>query len=112
MTMIGANITQLRRQKGMTLTELAEKANISKSNLSNIERNINTNPSIRVLERLAEVLETDVVTLLGMEEEDNTQDFYEEFLQRLRELNLTREELEEYERVLEFIEWKKKKSRT
>lgn len=110
--MIGANITQLRRQKGMTLTELAEKANISKSNLSNIERNINTNPSIRVLERLAEVLETDVVTLLGMEEEDNTQDFYEEFLQRLRELNLTREELEEYERVLEFIEWKKKKSRT
>ncbi|PTL40231.1 transcriptional regulator [Alkalicoccus saliphilus] len=110
--MIGANITQLRRQKGMTLTELAEKANISKSNLSNIERNINTNPSIRVLERLAEVLDTDVVTLLGMGEEDNTQDYYEEFLQRLRELNLTREELEEYERVLEFIEWKKKKSRT
>ncbi|WP_245922482.1 helix-turn-helix domain-containing protein [Alkalicoccus saliphilus] len=96
----------------MTLTELAEKANISKSNLSNIERNINTNPSIRVLERLAEVLDTDVVTLLGMGEEDNTQDYYEEFLQRLRELNLTREELEEYERVLEFIEWKKKKSRT
>jgi XRE family transcriptional regulator, master regulator for biofilm formation len=112
MKMIGATITQLRKQKGMTLTDLAERASISKSNLSNIERNINTNPSIRVLERIADVLETDVVTLLGMEEEVNTQDFYEEFLQRLRELNLTKEELEEYERVLEFIEWKKKKSKT
>jgi XRE family transcriptional regulator, master regulator for biofilm formation len=110
--MIGATITQLRKQKGMTLTDLAERASISKSNLSNIERNINTNPSIRVLERIADVLETDVVTLLGMDEEDNTQDFYEEFLKRLRDLNLTREELEEYERVLEFIEWKKNKSRT
>ncbi len=110
--MIGATITQLRKQKGLTLTDLAERASISKSNLSNIERNLNTNPSIRVLERIADVLETDVVTLLGMEEEENTQDFYKEFLQRLRDLNLTREELEEYERVLEFIEWKKKKSKT
>jgi XRE family transcriptional regulator, master regulator for biofilm formation len=108
MKMIGATITQLRKQKGLTLTDLAERANISKSNLSNIERNINKNPSIRVLEKLAEVLETDVVTLLGMDIDESTQDYYEEFLKKLKELNLTKEELEEYERVLEFIEWKKK----
>ena len=44
--MIGKNIYWLRKEKGLTLSELAERANIAKSYLSNIERNINQNPSI------------------------------------------------------------------
>ena len=49
--MIGKNIYLLRKEKGLTLSELAERANIAKSYLSNIERNINQNPSIQIVEK-------------------------------------------------------------
>ncbi|NJP38769.1 helix-turn-helix domain-containing protein [Alkalicoccus luteus] len=107
--MIGQNITRLRKAKGMTLTELAEQANISKSNLSNIERGINENPSIKVLEKLAEVLETDLIALLGIQSESGRTDGQENLLDRIRELNVSEEDLKEYEKVLEFIIWQKKK---
>ncbi|WP_444684343.1 helix-turn-helix domain-containing protein [Alkalicoccus luteus] len=107
--MIGQNITRLRKAKGMTLTELAEQANISKSNLSNIERGINENPSIKVLEKLAEVLETDLIALLGIQPESGRTDGQENLLERIRELNVSEEDLKEYEKVLEFIIWQKKK---
>ena len=51
--MIGNHIKRYRLQKKMTLSELAEKTEIAKSYLSSIERNIQTNPSITVLEKLA-----------------------------------------------------------
>lgn len=51
--MIGSNISELRKKKGMTLTELARRAKVSKSYLSNIERNLNQNPSIYVIEKIA-----------------------------------------------------------
>ena len=54
--MIGKNIYLLRKEKGLTLSELAERANIAKSYLSNMERNINQNPSIQIVEKIAQVL--------------------------------------------------------
>ena len=38
--MIGENISTIRKNRGYTLSELAEQAHISKSYLSNIERNL------------------------------------------------------------------------
>lgn len=107
--MIGENITQIRKLQGMTLTELAEKANISKSNLSNIERGINVNPSIKVLEKIAEVLHTELGTLLGLEQIHPEKD---KLVERLEKLNLTEVEMKQYEKVLEFIEWQKKNIRS
>ena len=49
--MIGKNIAEIRKRRGYTLSELAGLANISKSYLSNIERNINTNPSLQVMNK-------------------------------------------------------------
>ena len=37
--MIGKNILRIRKGRALSLTELAERANIAKSYLSNIERN-------------------------------------------------------------------------
>jgi XRE family transcriptional regulator, master regulator for biofilm formation len=106
MELIGDIIVQQRKKKGLTLTELAEKAEISKSNLSNIERNINKNPSVQVLNKIAEVLEVDLITLLGInipsEELTNAG-----MINRLNELDLTVEELKEFEEVIEFIKWRK-----
>lgn len=106
--MIGKNIARLRKEKGYTLTDLAEKANISKSNLSNIEREINQNPSIKVLEKLAEVLDTDLITLLDLQSDNRNQ--YESLFHRISSLDLTEEELNEYKKIIEFIEWQKKSS--
>lgn len=44
--MIGKRVKQLRTERGLSLTELAEKAGVAKSYLSTIERDIQSNPSI------------------------------------------------------------------
>ena len=63
-TMIGNNISSIRKQRGFKLSELSEKTGISKSYLSNIERNLKQNPSIHVMERIAAVLNVDLKSLL------------------------------------------------
>jgi len=110
--MIGENISRLRKKKRLTLTELAERANIAKSNLSNIERNINQNPSIKVLEKLAIVLDVELMTLLGIKKVNSSDQPLEEewsqFIDRMKKQALTPSQLEDYYKVVEFIEWKNK----
>lgn len=65
--MIGERIKKLRLQKGYSITELAELASVSKSYLSYIERNLQNNPSLQVLSRLAAPLNTSIDYLLGGE---------------------------------------------
>jgi XRE family transcriptional regulator, master regulator for biofilm formation len=62
--MLGTRIKALRQKKRLTLSELAEKTEISKSYLSHIERNIQTNPSIEVIMKIALGLEVDIQTLI------------------------------------------------
>lgn len=104
--MIGEKITQLRKMKGLTLTELAERSDISKSNLSNIEREINKNPSIKVLEKITKVLDTNLISLLELKTG------YESLFPNLLNLNLSEEELEEYKDIIEYIEWKNKQGQS
>jgi transcriptional regulator with XRE-family HTH domain len=52
---VGATIRQARRKAGLTLTQLANKADFSISYLSQIERNMLT-PSISTLKRIADLL--------------------------------------------------------
>ncbi|PYZ95074.1 transcriptional regulator [Salipaludibacillus keqinensis] len=107
--MIGHNIQLFRRKKGLTLTELAERANISKSNLSNIERNINQNPSIKVLEKLASVLDEQLISILGIQPSNQLNSIVDEdlaeFILKLKKQGITKVQLEEYKKVIEFIEW-------
>jgi XRE family transcriptional regulator, master regulator for biofilm formation len=62
--MIGERIKKLRLQHGMSLTELAERAGIAKSYISSIERQLQSNPSIQVLEKIANVFNTTAENLL------------------------------------------------
>jgi XRE family transcriptional regulator of biofilm formation len=61
--MLGSKIQKLRLEKKLTLTELANRTGISKSYLSYIERNIQKNPSIEVLAKIASALEVVPQTL-------------------------------------------------
>lgn len=58
--MIGQRIKQYRTQKKMSLSEMAERAGIAKSYLSSIERSIQSNPSIQILEKISSVLDIPV----------------------------------------------------
>ena len=62
--MIGDRVKKLRLEKKMSLSELAEKAGVAKSYLSSLERNLQTNPSIQFLEKIATVLSVPVDHLI------------------------------------------------
>lgn len=108
--MIGENIQRIRHMKGLTLSELAERANISKSYLSNIERNLNQNPSIQIIERIATVLSVDFRMLTGIKSVDEQfpEDEWLDFVKELKELGIGTEELQEYKSVIEFAKWQNK----
>lgn len=65
--MIGERIKSLREQKGYSITKLADLAGVSKSYLSYIERNVQNNPSLQVLSRIALHLDSNIEYLLGEE---------------------------------------------
>ncbi|WEG11511.1 helix-turn-helix domain-containing protein [Pullulanibacillus sp. KACC 23026] len=106
--MIGKNITKFRTAKGLTLSELAERAKISKSYLSNIERGINKNPSINILEKTAAVLDVDLNLLLSDTQLDS-EVLDQEVLgiaNELKDMGIEKGTIQEYKALIEFIKWK------
>jgi len=63
---LGEKIRLVREDRGLTISELANRAGISVSYLSEIERDT-VNPSIATLRRIAEELEVSVADLMGKE---------------------------------------------
>ena len=113
--MIGENIQRIRSRQGLTLSELAERADISKSYLSNIERNLNQNPSIQIIERIATVLAVDYQMLIGINSVDDDDQIPEEewldFVKELKESGVEKDELQKYKSVIEFADWQNKQSK-
>ncbi len=65
--MIGNRIQKLRQQKRLSLTELSHRSGVAKSYLSSIERNLQRNPSIEILQKLAPELGVDIHSLVSEE---------------------------------------------
>lgn len=109
--MIGKNIYKIRKQRGLTLSELAERAFISKSYLSNIERNLNQNPSIQVIEKIAGVLHVDLKKLLkpvdALDEEAAlpVEEEMLNFIHDLKEIGIDKANVHDYKILIEFIKW-------
>jgi len=112
MTMMGQNIHKIRKMRGLTLSELAERAQISKSYLSNIERNLNQNPSIQIVEKIAKVLGVDFRTLLDSKAFHSlyTENEWIDFANELKDLGVEKDQLQTYKTVIEFAKWQKEKS--
>lgn len=104
-----------RRQKGLSLSELAKRTKISKSYLSNIERNLNRNPSIDVVQRIAAVLDIEIDTFLSNEKTNISQPKVDEelinFAAELKESGVQKEQINEYKTLFEFIQWKNQNSK-
>jgi transcriptional regulator with XRE-family HTH domain len=64
---IGQRITSLRRDKGLTLGELAAKAMVSKSYLSTVEKGSGSRPGATILHKIAQALGVTLADLVGRE---------------------------------------------
>lgn len=60
----GSNVMRLRKERGLSQEELADKAGLKKQSISNIERG-NRYPTFETLERIANVLNATPVQLFG-----------------------------------------------
>lgn len=65
--MLSKNIRAARAARGMSQVELARRLNVTKQSVSNWE-NDNIQPSVDMLKRLSEVLETSADCLLGIDD--------------------------------------------
>ncbi|WP_324777775.1 helix-turn-helix domain-containing protein [Virgibacillus senegalensis] len=68
--MIGNRVRNQRKKKGYSITDLARAAKVSKSYLSYIERDIQQNPSLQILSKIASALDTSIDYLLGQQPEE------------------------------------------
>ncbi|WP_078552718.1 helix-turn-helix domain-containing protein [Bacillus alkalicellulosilyticus] len=62
--MNGGNLRELRKKKGMSLNDLSEHSGVSKSYISYIERGVQNNPSLTVLEKISKALDIELVRLI------------------------------------------------
>lgn len=106
--MIGQRIKGYRLQKKMSLSELAEKAGIAKSYLSSIERSIQSNPSIQILEKISSVLDVPAHILLHGETNNDQAALDPDWEELVREAMASGISKAEFRQFLEFNKRKMK----
>ncbi|MBS4192188.1 helix-turn-helix domain-containing protein [Bacillus sp. FJAT-49705] len=102
--MIGDRVKLLRKEKKMSLSELAEQAGVAKSYLSSLERNLQTNPSIQFLEKISAVLNVPVDHLIH--EEPNKDELDSEWIDIVQEAMSSGVTKEQFREFLEFNKWR------
>ncbi|MDR7073390.1 XRE family transcriptional regulator of biofilm formation [Fictibacillus barbaricus] len=106
--MIGERVKKYRMDKGLSITALAEKAGVAKSYISALERNIQQNPSIQLLEKIADVLNISVDHLIN--QEVDTKNLDHEWAELVKEAMGSGVSKEQFKEFLEFNKWKNKQS--
>ncbi|MBM7600523.1 XRE family transcriptional regulator of biofilm formation [Virgibacillus halotolerans] len=108
MDLIGETIKKLRQDKKMSISELAEKANVAKSYLSSIERDLQSNPSIQFIEKISNVLGVSVNDIINEKDSQSLEELDDEWLKIVQEAmdsGVTKEQFKEY---LAFNKWRNK----
>ena len=105
--MIGQRIKKLREMKGYSITELADLAKVSKSYLSYIERNLQNNPSVQFIAKIAAPLDTTVEYLLGDDEIDES---LEEDWKTLIK-GMSKDDLRNFKEFIHFKRWQENKEK-
>lgn len=102
---IGERIQKIRQDRGYSLSELADKADVAKSYLSNVERNIQSNPSISFIEKIADALNVSINLLLYGDRpaEDLLDPGWWELVQEAMASGVSKKEFKDF---LEYQKWK------
>ncbi|WP_053366871.1 helix-turn-helix domain-containing protein [Bacillus sp. FJAT-27245] len=110
--MLGLRIRELRKERGLSLCSLAKQANVSKSYLSQIERGMHQNPSLLVLNKVANTLKIPVDSLLfseGMSKAEEAildREWREMVIGAIRD-GMKKEDFIEYLRYMKYETWRK-----
>lgn len=106
--MIGKRVQHLRKEKGMSLSVLAERSGVAKSYLSNLERDIQKNPSIQILEKIASVLNIPVDRLIDQEPAADVQlsELDQEWYDLIMEAMASGVDKQQFREFLEFNKWR------
>ena len=102
--MIGDRVKKIRVEKKMSITELAEKAGVAKSYLSSLERNIQVNPSIQFLEKIAGVLNVPLDSLLH--DEPDMRNLDEDWADLVKEAMNSGVSKDQFREFIEFNKWR------
>ena len=106
--MIGDRVKKLRLEKKMSLSELAEHAGVAKSYLSSLERNLQRNPSIQFLEKIAAVLKVPIDHLIH--ENINTEDLDTDWINLVKDAMNSGVSKDQFRDFLEFNQWRQKQN--
>lgn len=101
---VGDRVKKLRKEKKISLTELAEQAGVAKSYLSSLERNLQSNPSIQFLEKIATVFGVSIDYFIV--DNPDTAQLDSDWINLVKEAmdsGVTKDQFREY---LEFNKWK------
>ena len=79
MKSIGETIASLRKQKGMTQNELAEKMNVTDKAVSKWERDLSC-PDINTISKLADILDVSVEELLKAKKKEDSNTKMKDFI--------------------------------
>jgi len=102
--MIGDRVKKLRVEKKMSISELAEQAGVAKSYISSLERNLQRNPSIQFLEKIAAVLHVPVDHFIH--DEMNPDDLDSEWMKLVKEAMSSGVSKDQFREFLEFNRWR------
>ncbi|MGE6716282.1 helix-turn-helix domain-containing protein [Peribacillus frigoritolerans] len=94
--MIGYRVKSLREERKMSISELSTKSGVAKSYISSLERNLQTNPTILVLEKIARILCIKVDTLLNEQAENCMDEEWMEIMQDVMGSGISKEEMREF----------------
>ena len=70
---LGEKVQRLRKERGMTQSELAERAGVSQAIISRLENKVRSNVNADVLKGLAKALGCTTDYLVGMHEDEDSE---------------------------------------
>ncbi|WMX54290.1 helix-turn-helix domain-containing protein [Peribacillus sp. R9-11] len=94
--MIGYRVKMLREEKKMSISELSAKSGVAKSYISSLERNLQTNPTILVLEKIASILCITVDALLYEQVDHSMDDEWKEIMKDIMRSGISKKEMREF----------------
>ncbi|MFE3976616.1 MULTISPECIES: helix-turn-helix domain-containing protein [unclassified Peribacillus] len=94
--MIGYRVKSLREERKMSISELSTKSGVAKSYISSLERNLQTNPTILVLEKISRILCIKVDALLNEQADKVMDEEWMAIMQDVMGSGISKEEMREF----------------
>ncbi|USK73559.1 helix-turn-helix domain-containing protein [Peribacillus frigoritolerans] len=94
--MIGYRVKSLREERKMSISELSAKSGVAKSYISSLERNLQTNPTILVLEKIARILCIKVDVLLHDPADKRMDEEWMDIMQDVMGSGISKEEMRRF----------------